>query len=345
MAETVNVTTGQPPRVTVLMPVYNGEQHLGEAIESILGQTFRDFEFLIVNDGSTDRSVEIIDSYADARIRLVHNETNSGLIFTLNRGLELARGAYVARMDCDDISLPERLARQVAFMDGHPDVGICGAWFRKFGLGKDKVVRWQTAPDGIRCGLLFDAMVGHPTVMMRSELIRKFGLRYDPACKNAEDFELWVRAVEHCNLANLGEVLLLYRVHPGQVTQSQSAGQRETAGKVRLAQLHRMGIDPSPSEFAIHQAISTCVCAGVDNLFAQAEEWFCKLKHVNDQMRIYPEPAFSQVLIERWLTFCKKAVEQGRWSTKVVYFPKLLQATGLGSGYVVKYFMQQLRGY
>lgn len=334
---------GQSPRVTVLMPVYNGEKYLREAIESILGQTFRDYEFLIVNDGSTDRSAEIIGSYLDPRIRLVHNGTNSGLIFTLNRGLELAQGAFVARMDCDDISLPERLAKQVAFMDSHPEIGICGAWFRKFGTRKNKVVRWQTAPDAIRCGLLFDAMVGHPTVMMRSELLRKFGLRYDPDYKNAEDFELWARAAEYCTIANIGEVLLLYRVHPAQVTQKQSTGQWETAGKVRVTQLNRMGIDPSPAEYVIHQAISTCICAGVDNLFERAEEWLCRLKHVNDQTRIYPEPAFSRVLLERWLTFCKKAVEQGRWSNKAVYFPKLLKATGLGSSSVVRYFMQQLR--
>jgi hypothetical protein len=127
------------------------------------------------------------------------------------------------------------------------------------------------------------------------------------------------------------------------VTQSQSDGQRETAGKVRLAQLRRMGIDPSPAEFAIHQAISTCVCAGVDNLFEQAEKWLCRLKDANDLARIYPEPAFSQVIMERWLTFCKKAMEQGQWSTKMAFFPKLLAKTGLGYGYVARYLFRHVR--
>lgn len=336
-------STGKSPRVTVLMPVYNGEQYLGEAIESILGQTFRDFELLIINDGSTDRSVEVIESYRDPRIRLVRNDTNSGLIFTLNKGLELAGGEYVARMDCDDISLPERLAKQVEFLDNHSAIGVCGTWFRKFGMGTGKVVRWQTDPDSIRCGLLFDSTVGHPTVMMRNELLKNNDLRYDPAYKNAEDFELWVRVAQYAGLANLDEVQLRYRVHPAQITLSSAAGQRETAAKVRLAQLKLMGIDPSPEEFEIHQAISTCICTGVDNLFARAEEWLCRLKQMNDQKMIYPEPAFSHGLVERWLTFCKKTVEQGRWSARVIYFPRLLRATGLGSGYVARYLLQQLR--
>jgi hypothetical protein len=343
MAETVNNSTGMPPRVTVLMPVYNGEKYLREAIESILGQSFQDFEFLIVNDGSTDRSVEIIDSYADKRIRLVHNEVNRGLIHTLNRGLELAQGAYVARMDCDDISLPQRLASQVDFLDRRPEIGICGTWFRKFGTGKGKIVRWQTDPASIRCGLLFDAMVGHPTVMMRSELVRKYGLCYDPAYKNAEDFELWLRFAQHSEIANLCEVLLLYRVHPAQITQTLAAGQREAAGKVRLTQLGGLGISPSPEQFAIHQAVSTCVCTGIDNLFTRAEEWLCLLKDANDRAQVYSEPAFSQVVMERWLTFCKKAFEQGHWSMKVFLFGKLMKKTGLGYGFVAGYLLRQLR--
>lgn len=331
------------PRVTVLMPVYNGGEYLREAIESILGQTFRDFDFLIIDDGSTDRSAEVIGAYQDTRIRSVHNETNLGLIATLNKGLDLAEGEFVCRMDQDDISLPERLTRQVAFMENRPEVAVCGSWFRKFGAGSSKVVRWRTDPDGIRCGLLFDSMVGHPTVMLRRDFLRKYDLRYDPAYMNAEDFALWVKVAEHADLANLGEVLLNYRVHPAQITQSASAGQRETAGTIRLAQLLKMEIDPSPAEYVIHQAISTCISTGVENLFPRAEEWLCKLKDANDRTRIYPEAAFSRLLIERWLTFCKKAMEQGQCSIRMAYFPKLAAKTGLGYGFVMRYLVQNLR--
>ncbi|HJV64636.1 MAG TPA: glycosyltransferase [Geomonas sp.] len=331
-------------KVTVLMPVYNGEQHLREAIDSILGQSFTDFEFLIIDDGSKDASAEIAASYRDPRIRLLRNGQNSGLIFTLNRGLEAANGEFIARMDCDDVSLPERLARQVAFLESHPEVGVCGSWFRKFGAGPEKTLQWSTSSESIRCGLLFDSMLGHPTVMLRRKLVGDFGLCYDPAYKNAEDYELWVRAAQHCELANLGEVLLRYRVHPGQVTQSQAAGQRDTAGKVRLALLRGMGIEPSRGEMEIHQAIATCCCDGIGDLFARAEAWLCKLKTVNDEARIYPEPAFSRMLMERWLVFCKKAVGNRHLSLKPLYFPKLMKKTGLGSGFLINYFLQHLAG-
>jgi glycosyltransferase involved in cell wall biosynthesis len=337
-------TAANIPKVSVLMPVYNGERYLREAIESILAQSFGDFEFLIVDDGSSDSSAQIVRSYGDPRIRLEQNQSNAGLIFTLNKGLRLARGSYVARMDCDDVSLPERLERQVAFLESHPQVGICGSWFRKFGHAKEKTVRWSTDPDGIRCGLLFDAMVGHPTVMLRRELLADVGLFYDPAYQNAEDFELWVRAAQHCELANLGEVLLRYRVHAAQITQSQAAGQRDAAGKVRLLQLERLGIEPSAQEMEIHQAISTCCSVGVDNLFARGEAWLSKLKSANDRSRVYPEPAFSRALVERWLVFCKKSLQQGHWSPRALYFPQLLKQTGVGRGFVLNYLLRQLAG-
>ena len=122
------------PLVTVLMPVYNGEKYLKEAIESILNQTFKDFEFLIINDGSTDNSVKIIQSFNDLRIRLIHNESNIGLIKTLNKGLKLSNGKYIARMDCDDVSLPKRLSVQINFMEKHPEIGVCGSWVKIIGL-------------------------------------------------------------------------------------------------------------------------------------------------------------------------------------------------------------------
>jgi len=114
------------PKVTVLMPVYNGEKYLNEAIDSILGQTFKDFKFLIINDGSTDGTADILKSYKDSRIKVTNNEKNIGLTKSLNKGLKMAKSEYIARMDADDISLPTRLQKQVEFMDSHPKVGVCG---------------------------------------------------------------------------------------------------------------------------------------------------------------------------------------------------------------------------
>ncbi|MHB8170330.1 MAG: glycosyltransferase family 2 protein [Thermincolia bacterium] len=205
------------PKVTVLMPVYNGEKYLGQAIESILAQTFTDLELLIINDGSTDGSKEIIESYEDSRIRLVNNEGNLKLIATLNKGFELAQGEYIARMDCDDISLPDRLAKQVAFMEAHPQVGVCGTWAHKID-SSGKIVGKLKRPAGNKLEkfLWCPSPIIHPTAIIRNTVFKT--LRYDQAYRDAEDYELWLRVSKVTKLYNLKEYLLLYRVHPASVT-------------------------------------------------------------------------------------------------------------------------------
>ena len=214
----------QSPRVTVLMPVYNGEKYLREAIDSILRQTFTDFEFLIINDGSTDWSVEIIESYQDSRIRLVHNEKNIKLIATLNKGIDLARGEYMARMDCDDVSFPVRLERQIAIMDSSPEIGVCGTWAKVIDengnikgtirtlTGKSiKRMCWRPSP------------FVHPTVMVRTALLREN--RYNEDFKHAEDYELWLRLFDKTEFFNIKDYLLYYRMHLENVSSSNRGSQ------------------------------------------------------------------------------------------------------------------------
>jgi len=219
-------------RVTVLMPVYNGEKYLREAMESILNQTFRDFEFLIMNDGSQDQSVNIINSYNDPRIRLIHNERNLGLIHTLNRGIEQAGGEYIARMDSDDISLPHRLSKQVDFMDRRPEIGICGAWIEYF-MGLGDVIRLPITDGEIKASLPVMCPLAHPTVMFRAAVVRRHGLWYSHDFPHAEDYELWRRAAGVTCFANIPEVLLKYRIHPGQICQTRIAEQQATINRIK----------------------------------------------------------------------------------------------------------------
>ena len=207
------------PKVTVLMPVYNGETYLGKAMDSILGQTFQEFEFLIINDGSTDGSVEVIKSYEDPRIVLVENGENLGLIATLNKCIDLAQGKYIARMDQDDISLPERLGKQVAFMDAHPKVGVCGTW-AKIIDDRGTVVSLRRSPKGKAAHRLCwrPTPFMHPTCMLRSALLREH--RYRQGFPHAEDYELWLRLCQKTLFANIGEYLLLYRVHDTHTTRT-----------------------------------------------------------------------------------------------------------------------------
>lgn len=201
--------TSNTPKISVLMPTYNAEKYIKEAIDSILAQTFKDFEFIIVNDGSTDNTAKIVKDYTDPRIGFIDNPENQGLVAVLNQGLDLCRGKYVARMDSDDISHPTRFEAQVNFMDKNKKVGVLGTWFHIFGGGIDRI---EEKPI---CANLADMVqtspVGHPTAMFRKSVFNKYGLRYDPKYKHAEDYELWQRVIKYTRIGNLQEVLLDYR--------------------------------------------------------------------------------------------------------------------------------------
>jgi glycosyltransferase involved in cell wall biosynthesis len=195
----------------------NSESFLREAMESILGQTYRDFEFLIIENGSTDSTWDIIESYADPRIRAFQTSLKQ-LTFNLNFGLIQTKADYVARMDADDIAEPARIARQVEYLDAHPDVAVLGTVFELFGVcQRRRVVTLPTADRAIRWRLPFSFSICHPTVMFRREVIlRTAGYRDGVFC---EDLDLWLRLSRDRSVkfANLDEPLLKYRVHPEQV--------------------------------------------------------------------------------------------------------------------------------
>ncbi len=268
------------PRVTVLMPVYNGEKYLREAIDSILAQTFANFEFLIVNDGSTDNSVPLIESYADARIHLVHNATNSGLVASLNKGLGLARGEYIARMDCDDISLPTRLEKQLAFMDDHPEIGILGSACQFIDDSGAPGFVWANPEQHqlIRWHLCFTCPMCHPTVMMRTDLVRELGGYSSEAIQgretysgedydlwrrassttsrkqhvgglnSAQDYSLWRRATASTQLANLPEMLLYFRRHEVSVTRVYRAENQDNSVKISCLVMSEVLGEPAPAD-------------------------------------------------------------------------------------------------
>ena len=218
------------PCVSVLMPAYNVEKYVGAAIESILNQTFSDFEFIIINDGSVDNTASVIKKYAeqDKRIRFIDNHENRGFIARLNDCLDLARGRYVAKMDSDDISLPERLAKQVNFLDAHPDVGMVGCGLQKFGTSEKIDIR--PAHVGV-----MDFMYGCVTTvfMARRDIIEYHHLRFDSNYFAAEDMEFYSRFARIAKIVNLQEVLYMYRYHGNNVSVRQSGIQQQTTEHIR----------------------------------------------------------------------------------------------------------------
>lgn len=211
------------PMVSVLMPAYNAEKYIGEAIESILNQTFTDFEFIIINDSSTDKTEEIIEEYAKKDNRIVYekNDKNMKISKTLNRGMDMAKGKYIARMDADDVSFKERLEKQVKYMEENPNCGVIGTCFLGFQNDDKTKTTKNIRPEDdhvIRLHGLYCCQFAHPTVMIRKSVFDENNLRYNHKYDGCEDYELWTRAKNFTRFHNLPEFLLYYRIHGDNVS-------------------------------------------------------------------------------------------------------------------------------
>jgi glycosyltransferase involved in cell wall biosynthesis len=214
------------------MPVFNGQAYLHSAIESILGQSCEDFEFIIIDDGSTDNTAQIVRQFqaVDGRIIFISRE-NKGLSRTLNDGIDLASGTWIARMDADDVSLFDRFEKQLLWLK-LTGADICGSWIECFGGGSTSVYRHPQTDDAIRTGFLFGCLLAHPTVIVKASLMK--ALKYDSYWNRAEDYELWTRmALAGAKFTNISEVLLRYRVHSSQVSIASSTEQKILSQNIR----------------------------------------------------------------------------------------------------------------
>ena len=242
------------PTVSVIMPVYNGAAYVAQAVESILAQTWRDYEFIIIDDGSTDRSRPLLEKFArqDARIRLT-SRPNTGIVGALNEALAQARGGLVARMDADDVSMPDRLARQVEFMRSHPEVVAAGARVRGIDPCGCELFRSEHKLEHAEIDAELLKGVGwaivHPAAMMRREAVERIG-RYRAEFQWVEDLDLFLRLGEIGKLANLPDELLYYRQHTESVNRTRAAEQASLADAcVREAYRRRGGEAPAGWKF------------------------------------------------------------------------------------------------
>ena len=234
-------------RVSVVMSVYNGERFLREAVDSILGQTYRDLELIVVNDGSKDGSAEILEGQGrvDSRLRVYH-QANMGLTRSLNRGVGLSTGEYIARMDADDVADPRRIEAQVAFMDRHPDVGLLGTGYQEIDAGGRVigVKRFPTADAIIRATLIRYNPFFHASVMLRREVFDAVGL-YDVGWPSVEDYELWFRVAQRFGLANLAEPLGMRRYDGDNISIRRDNEQLAWGIRLRWAAIRRGQYPPS----------------------------------------------------------------------------------------------------
>lgn len=245
------------PKISVIMPVYNSSKYLKKAIDSILKQTFSDFELIILNDCSTDDSKVIIENYAleDNRIVFIDKTHNVGPALLRNEGIDNAKADFIALMDSDDVALPKRFEKQVVFLENNPDIDLCGTWYTIFGEGiKDKIVKNAQNHDLLKVSFLNDNPIGNPTVMLRKRIFASN--RFNPDYVPVEDYELWSRTITKHKFYNIPETLLLYRWHNTNISQTKKENTENALFKIKKNQLEQFGI---VDENEIHSFINALV--------------------------------------------------------------------------------------
>ena len=216
------------PKVSVLVPVYRTEPaFLREAISSVLGQTFRDFELVLLDDCPDDTREGVVREFDDPRIRYERNDRNLGITPSRNRLVEMARGEYLAVFDHDDVCRADRLEKQVSYLDSHPDCGVVSSWTREIPSGN--VVRWPSEDEAIRLELMGGCVVAHTAAMVRASVLREGGLRYEEEYSPAEDYRLWLRLAEVTRFHSIPEPLLDYRLYAGNTAKAQAEKMRRAA--------------------------------------------------------------------------------------------------------------------
>lgn len=256
------------PKISVVLPVRNGELYLSAALHSILTQTFVKFELIVVDDGSSDKTPEILSEFQkrDTRVRIVCNP-GVGLVDALNYGVRIASAPLIARMDADDVCLPERFQLQYDFLTAHPEVAVLGTqviFVDHIGLPISKTPRLPQQPDDVARLLLKGCCIRHPTVVFRREAFERAG-GYRNELVDAEDYDLWLRIAERALLANLPEQLLYYRVHSSQVSTCKEWSQRLSRNLALVAALERRrtGEDPLPSYACFSKGAARQQCRGL----------------------------------------------------------------------------------
>jgi glycosyltransferase involved in cell wall biosynthesis len=309
------------PKITVLLPVYNCELYVQTAVESILNQTFTDFEFLIIDDASTDGTVSILKKFDDSRIQLIEKPVNSGYTNSLNYGLQIAKGEYIARMDGDDMSYPERFTKQIAYLETHPEVVVCGTAYKI--LGNDKHITLPELHEDIKISLLWGNCISHPSVMIRKKILDDYSIQYDTNKEPAEDYAMWVRLLSIGKLHNLQEVLLEYRIYSSQVSRKRAVEQKKNdiATKFQLLQYLDVKWNDSESEFLERQFCKTEVIAFKDlKIFKQIQN---KLEIANTS-GFFESEKFSQFLFDLEVDVLRKCFLKQKLYSPSMYFEYLL---------------------
>lgn len=279
------------PKISVIMPIYNCELYVGEAIESILNQSFADFEFLIIDDCSTDRTLQIAQSYTDQRIKIITKEKNTGYTASLNYGISVAKGKYIARMDADDSSVVERFEMQLEFLEANPDFILCGSTVQIY--GSDNIIDKPEHHNEIQIALLYGCPIAHPSVMVRKAVLEQF--MYDGKMEPAEDYDLWTKMIWAGKMYNIQKPLLRYRFHEAQVSIAKSEIQQQNTAQARVRYFSKLDYNQNTcSPEIVLKYFQKKQLSGSE--FTALLLWMTDIRKDNNRRRYFPEPAFSDFL-------------------------------------------------
>ncbi|MCW0202494.1 MAG: glycosyltransferase [Rhodanobacter thiooxydans] len=310
--------------ISVVLPFYNASSWLASALRSLARQTLPALEIIAIDDGSTDGSDSVISDVSRSEglpVKIIRNEENMGIIYSLNLGLDVAQGDYIARMDADDICMPNRFARQIEFLNV-TGYDICGSWFVEFGHGISRTARWPHSESALRTSMLFQNTLCHPTVMSRREVFDRY--RYREDYRLVEDYDLFSRAMGEFRVANVPEALIRYRRHTEQATQTKRDAMELVNERIRGNILCAQGIDASDEEIRLHNMIrapySIYHAADLEGI----EKWLLKLHERHSQFDS------RKVIASQWIRACIRAAPLGARMWNAFRLSPLRQAAGSG---------------
>ena len=317
----INLNDEQAALVSIVLPVYNGEKYLAESLDSVLAQTYQNWELVIINDGSTDGTENLILKYQDKRIKYLPNDGNKGIIFSLNRGLRESNGIYIARLDADDIALPHRLEKQVRFLSENLDYDMCGSYFQTID-SNGRLLKNVTFPTNNRDAqsyLLLHNCFCHSAIMMRTSIAKE--LKYDEDYQVCEDYDLWYRISRKGKILNLPEFTTLYRVHENNMSTRKSEIMFAHVNKINKRILDDLGIEYSKSELDIHSnALSyNAFFFGDPDRMRSLENWMVKLHSYLKKNDHYNAFLCYKILSEKWIV-----ITYNTRDFKKMFFNKLM---------------------
>lgn len=298
-------------RIDVILPFFNARRHLGEALDSLNQQSFRDWRLVAIDDGSTDGGASAIEAKIDpGKLKLVNLGKNQGIVYALNAGLNEVSGDFIARLDADDLCLPNRFEKQIEYLDSNPEVDVLGTSIIRFGYNSGKM-QFPLHDDEIKAELPFFCPIAHPTVMIRASTMNKLKLSYNKSFEWAEDWGLWLLNSSALTFANLPDPLLKYRTHPGSVSQGQKSKHIIAQERILQEFFSKIGFDATMENLKAHAGIQARIPASSIGALRGFEEHLTALGVLIKAQTAVPESVLKKKLEDVWFGYCLSSSELG----------------------------------